>query len=71
MSIVGAEQFEQDEQVKKEIDDIRAKDKQEETSEAEVPTHAHGDLPAPNGGFIAWIQVAGAFCLFFNTWLVG
>lgn len=22
----------------------------------------------PNGGFKAWLQVAGAFCLFFNTW---
>lgn len=22
----------------------------------------------PNGGFNAWLQVAGSFCLFFNTW---
>lgn len=22
----------------------------------------------PNGGFRAWLQVAGAFCLYFNTW---
>ena len=22
----------------------------------------------PDGGFIAWLQVAGAFCLFLNTW---
>jgi hypothetical protein len=22
----------------------------------------------PNGGFRAWLQVAGVFCLYFNTW---
>lgn len=22
----------------------------------------------PNGGFVAWLQVAGAFFLFFNSW---
>ena len=27
-------------------------------------------LPPPNGGFNAWLQVAGAFCLFLNTWYV-
>jgi hypothetical protein len=24
--------------------------------------------PPPNGGFEAWLQVAGAFFLFFNPW---
>ena len=28
----------------------------------------HGGGDAPDGGFLAWLQVAGAFCLFFNTW---
>ena len=28
----------------------------------------HGGGNPPNGGFLAWLQVAGAFCLFFNTW---
>lgn len=25
-------------------------------------------LPPPNGGLVAWLQVAGAFFLFFNSW---
>lgn len=25
-------------------------------------------IPPPNGGLKAWMQVAGAFCLYFNTW---
>ena len=24
----------------------------------------------PDGGIFAWLQVAGAFCIFFNTWFV-
>nr|POE92251.1 aspyridones efflux protein apdf [Quercus suber] len=24
--------------------------------------------PPPNGGLVAWLQVVGAWCLFFNTW---
>jgi hypothetical protein len=24
--------------------------------------------PPPNGGFVAWLQVAGSFFLFFNAW---
>jgi hypothetical protein len=24
--------------------------------------------PAPDGGLVAWLQVAGAFLLFFNSW---
>lgn len=26
--------------------------------------------PAPDGGIVAWVQVAGAFFLFFNSWSV-
>ena len=26
--------------------------------------------PPPNGGFAAWLQVAGSFFLFFNSWYV-
>lgn len=26
--------------------------------------------PPPNGGFKAWLQVAGSFFLFFNAWYV-
>jgi hypothetical protein len=29
---------------------------------------SHGSVNPPNGGLVAWIQVAAAFCLFFNTW---
>ena len=27
--------------------------------------------PPPNGGYYAWLQVAGSFFLFFNCWYVG
>ncbi|KAI1085463.1 MFS general substrate transporter [Whalleya microplaca] len=27
-----------------------------------------GPSPPPNGGFVAWLHVAGGFMLFFNTW---
>ncbi len=32
----------------------------------------HGDTPGPppNGGLQAWMQVAGSFFLFFNSWYV-
>lgn len=28
----------------------------------------HAAPPPPNGGVMAWLQVAGAFFLFFNSW---
>ena len=28
----------------------------------------HGEMEIPNGGFIGWLQVAGSFFIFFNTW---
>jgi len=27
-----------------------------------------GPPPPPDGGFLAWLQVAAGFCIFFNTW---
>ena len=32
------------------------------------PTQQPAPSAIPNGGFNAWLQVAGSFCLFFNTW---
>lgn len=38
-------------------------------AEPESPKNeASGPPPPPDGGFEAWSQVAGGFCLFFNTW---
>ncbi len=31
-------------------------------------TPAKGDEPPPNGGWLAWMQVLGAFFLYFNSW---
>ena len=32
----------------------------------EKPMAAASEIP--NGGFVAWFHVAGAFCIFLNTW---
>ena len=32
------------------------------------PDSKSGSSQAPNGGFDAWLQVVGAFVLYFNTW---
>lgn len=32
------------------------------------PHSENSTSDAPDGGLVAWIQVAGAFFLFFNTW---
>lgn len=38
-------------------------------ADAEVPTRALQTPQAiPNGGVQAWLQVLGAFCIYFNTW---
>ncbi|KAK9366803.1 major facilitator superfamily domain-containing protein [Lipomyces kononenkoae] len=37
------------------------------TPKSEVVKPA-GPLPPPNGGLTAWLQVAGGFVIFFNTW---
>ncbi|KAL2831552.1 major facilitator superfamily domain-containing protein [Aspergillus cavernicola] len=40
---------------------------QESTEQAPKPPMG-GPAPPPNGGFVAWLHVAGGFMLFFNTW---
>jgi len=37
-------------------------------SEERQATPASAPDTVPNGGLVAWVQVAGAFCIFFNTW---
>lgn len=37
-------------------------------SNAVEPPKPTGPPPPPNGGLTAWLQVAGAFMIFFNTW---
>lgn len=50
--------------------------RQEDNDEIElVPSKQEGDNekksdPIPNGGLLAWTQVAGSFFLMFNTWYV-
>ncbi|KAL8949238.1 MAG: hypothetical protein Q9222_004637 [Ikaeria aurantiellina] len=44
-----------------------------ESPPSEKSTSPHGksedsELPKSNGGFVAWLQVLGAFCLSFTTW---
>jgi hypothetical protein len=31
-------------------------------------TPSRADEPPPNGGWLAWMQVLGAFFLYFNSW---
>jgi hypothetical protein len=38
--------------------------------ENQTPKEPATPPPPPNGGLTAWLQVAGAFFLFFNCWLV-
>ncbi|KAJ5994029.1 MFS general substrate transporter [Penicillium sp. IBT 35674x] len=37
-------------------------------AEKQIPEKSDAPLPPPNGGAIAWFQVAGAFFMFFNSW---
>ena len=37
-------------------------------SESQNHAASISDLETPNGGLTAWLQVAGAFCLYLNTW---
>lgn len=55
----------------KEISDGSSQDEQEvplpeNTIEAQITEKPIG--PPPDGGFAAWLQVLGAFLLFFNSW---
>lgn len=38
--------------------------------ENQTPKEPTTPPPPPNGGLTAWLQVAGAFFLFFNCWSV-
>ena len=40
------------------------------TKEVPAETLQKSSDKIPDGGFFAWLQVAGAFCIFFNTWFV-
>ena len=40
------------------------------TQEEPAKTGQTSSDQIPDGGFFAWLQVAGAFCIFFNTWFV-
>ena len=40
------------------------------TTEEPAETLEKSPDKIPDGGFFAWLQVAGAFCIFFNTWFV-
>ena len=40
------------------------------TKEVSAETSQKSLDKIPDGGFFAWLQVAGAFCIFFNTWFV-
>ena len=50
------------------------KREEQERPEAPTRTKSHASVndvsSIPNGGLNAWLQVAGAFSLFFNTWFV-
>lgn len=37
-------------------------------AEKQIPGKPDAPAPPPNGGSIAWLQVAGAFFMFFNSW---
>jgi hypothetical protein len=36
--------------------------------EASSTVQEHHQIPAPNGGLRAWLQVLGAHFFFFNSW---
>lgn len=41
-----------------------------EAQDAEATPSTSSPPPPPDGGLFAWLQVAGAFFLFFNSWCV-
>lgn len=48
---------------------VSASDSIPADSDTEKQTRAPATSPPPpNGGVVAWLQVAGAFFLFFNSW---
>lgn len=55
----------------KEISDGSTKDEREAPrpeNTSEDPLTEKPIAPPPDGGFAAWLQVLGAFLLFFNSW---
>lgn len=55
----------------KEISDGSTKDEREVTLPENMPEEPLTEkpiAPPPDGGFAAWLQVLGAFLLFFNSW---
>lgn len=45
-----------------------AAESDESESEKQTADQPAVPPPPPNGGLTAWLQVAGAFFLFFNSW---
>jgi hypothetical protein len=45
-------------------------ERDESDIENQTPKAPATPPPPPNGGLVAWLQVAGAFILFFNCWSV-
>ena len=41
-----------------------------EAKESRPAQPIQGAGPPPNGGIVAWLQVLGAFFIYFNTWSV-
>ena len=48
-----------------EIENTHADPEAEEKSDEQTQSHT-----VPDGGFRAWLQVAGTFCIYLNTWSV-
>lgn len=48
--------------------DVAAPKQSDFEKPANAPAPTSGPSPPPNGGLVAWLQVAAAFALFFNTW---
>lgn len=47
---------------------LPAAESDESESEKQTADQPAVPPPPPNGGLTAWLQVAGAFFLFFNSW---
>lgn len=50
------------------LDNNTAKKQTDLEKSAKLPAPIDGPPAPPNGGLIAWLQVAAGFVLFFNTW---
>ena len=53
------------------VDDVEKTPEQVQQNDATAPAPARPPMfDVPDGGLTAWLQVAGGFSLFFNTWYV-